>query len=261
MKKILLPLIAGVLATCFAHAQESAKDLAAKLSALQQDGNSFVRLKLDVKPANGGKYALQLQIKQRRTAKSSEVVYQILWPKERAGEAVLLRQSGNQAPSGSVFTLPNTVRELNASQMKEGLFGSDISYADVLENFFAWDSQTIVGTEVVDRVNCQILESRPGKGQRASYPIVRTWVDSRRMVPMRVEKYLSPSAVARRIDTTDVASDDMGRSIPANMMVSSPQKGSSTEVNGSKIRHGVALTDRDFSPEGVRDLSTPKAAQ
>jgi outer membrane lipoprotein-sorting protein len=249
VKTILFPLIAGVLATCCAHAQESAKDLANKLSALQQDGSSFVRLKMDVKSADGAKYSLQLQIKQRRSPKSSEVVYQILWPKERAGEAVLLRQTGNQAPSGSVFTLPNTVRELNASQMKEGLFGSDIAYSDVLENFFAWENQKIVGSEVVNRVNCQILESRPGKGQRASFPIVRTWVDSRRLVPMRVEKYLASSALARRIDTTDVATDDMGRSIPANMTVTSPQKGSSTEVNGSKIRHGVALTDRDFSPE------------
>ena len=258
--KTLLCLLSFAIA---AHAAEappalSAKDLAARLSGWQQDGSSLVRLKMEVKPSAGAaKFALQLQIKQRRTAKSTEVVYQVLWPKERMGEAVLLKQSAGGAASGSVFTPPNTVRALNAAQMKEALFGSDLSYTDVLENFFAWDNQAIVGTEVVDRVNCQILESKPGKGD-SGYSAVRTWVDTRRLVPLRIEKYLPSGAVARRIDTRDVAKDDTGRSVPANMTVSSPQSGSSTNLEGSKLRHDVTFTDRDFTPEGIKELVTPK---
>ncbi len=246
-----------------AHAAEatsewSAKDLAARLSSLQQDGSSLVRLKMEVKPPAGTpKFALQLQIKQRRSAKSTEVVYQVLWPKERMGEAVLLKQSAGGAASGTLFTPPGTVRALSGPQMKEALFGSDLSYADVLENFFAWDNQAIVGSEVVDRVNCQILESKPGKGD-SSYAAVRTWVDTRRMVPLRIEKYLPSGAVARRIDTRDVAKDDTGRFVPANLTVGSPQGGSSTNLEGSKLRHDVTFTDRDFTPEGIKELGTPK---
>ncbi len=267
--KTLQRLISRTLAACAlvalsARAAEAPalppKDLAAKLSALQQDGSSFVRLKLGVKPAAGvQKFSLQLQIKQRRTQGSTEVIYQVLWPKERAGEAVLLKQSGNGAASGSLFTPPNTVRALTAAQMKESLFGSDLSYADVLENFFAWENQAIVGTEVVDRVTCQILESKPGKGQRSAYSGVRTWVDSRRLVPLRIEKYLSSGALARRFDTTSVATDDKGRSVPADMTVSSPQQGSATDLEGSKLKHGVALTDREFTPEGIKEVTTPRS--
>jgi Outer membrane lipoprotein-sorting protein len=258
--KTLLCLLSCVIVAHAADAPPalSAKDLAARLSALQQDGSSFVRLKMDVRPAGGAKYSLQLQIKQRRTQASTEVVYQVLWPKERAGEAVLLKRSGSGTVSGSAFTPPNTVRAIGAAQMKEGLFGSDLSYADVLDNFFAWDNQTIVGSEVVDRVNCQILESKPGKGERSTYPVVRTWVDSRRLVPLRIEKYLASGAVARRIDTRDVATDDLRRAIPANLAVSNPQQGSATDLDGSKIRHDVTLTDRDFTPEGIKDLAAPR---
>ncbi len=266
--KTLRRLIARTVVSCAllalpAHAAEapaiSAKDLAAQLSALQQDGSSFVRLKLSAKPAAGAaKFSLQLQIKQRRTQGSTEVVYQVLWPKERLGEAVLVKQSGNGAASGALFTPPNTVRTLNAAQMKEALFGSDLSYADVVENFFAWDNQTLVGTEVVDRVNCQILESKPGKGQRSTYSGVRTWVDARRLVPLRIEKYLPSGALARRLDTRDVATDDRGRSVPANLTVTSPQQGSTTDLEGSKLKHGVALTDRDFTPEGIKEITTPR---
>lgn len=236
----------------------SAKDLAAQLSALHQDGSSFIKLKMDVEQPPGTKTAaLQLQIKQRRTRAGTEVVYQVLWPKERAGEAVLLRQAGNQAPSGAMFMPPNTAKALTAAQMSGGLFGSGLSYADILENFFAWENQAIVGTEVVDRVPCQILESKPGKAQRSSYGFVRTWVDARRLVPMRVEKYNASSQLARRIVTTRVVSDD-GRHLPANLAISAGN--SVTELDGSRLKRGVVFADREFTPEGLAEMTAPRSA-
>lgn len=261
--KTLIPLISCLFVTLTAVAETLPSmppdDLAAKLSALQQDGPSWVRLKMVVKPPAGGPmYSLQLQIKQRRTRNSTEVVYQVLWPKERAGEAVLLRQSGNEPAGGFVFTPPNTLRPLKASQMKEALFGSDLSYADVFENFFSWENQSTVGTEVVDRVTCQILESKPGKGQHSSYSRVRTWVDRRRLIPLRIEKFLPSGALVRRFDISKVATDDMHRSIPANFTVSSLQTGSATDLDGSKLKHDLVLTDRDFTPEGIKEVTTPR---
>src|SRR5271155_1638084 len=71
-----------------APAALSAKDLATGLSALQ-DGASYVRLRLEVKqPPDTTKITLQLQIKERHTKTATDLVYQILWPKERKGEAV-----------------------------------------------------------------------------------------------------------------------------------------------------------------------------
>ncbi len=234
----------------------SATELAAKLSASQQDGSSFVRLKMDVTGAT--KIALQLQIKQRRTKGVTEVVYQILWPKERLGESVLLRKNGNQSSTGSIFVPPNTVRTLDSSQMKDALFGSDLSYADILENFFAWENQAIIGTEVVDRVSCQILESKPGKGQRSNYASVRTWVDPRRVVPLRLEKYLASGQLTRRIDSGRVVTDDIQRHVPAGLTITDPRTNSTTELDGSKLKHGVVYTDAEFTPEGLKQVIAPR---
>src|ERR1700675_8436 len=71
----------------------TANDLAFRLSALRQDGASYVRLRMEIKGAT--KETLQLQIKERRTKSASEVVYQVLYPKERKGESVLLRKIGH----------------------------------------------------------------------------------------------------------------------------------------------------------------------
>jgi hypothetical protein len=54
----------------------SARDLAARLSAIWQDGASYVRLLLSVKqPPDTTKVALQLQIKERRTRETTDVIY------------------------------------------------------------------------------------------------------------------------------------------------------------------------------------------
>ena len=88
----------------------------------------------------------------------------------------------------------------------------------------------------------------------------RLWIDARRLVPLRVEKYLPSGQLARRIDTTRVATDDKGRFIPADLTVRGPREDSVTDLDGSRIRHDVAFTDRDFAPEGLTDLLPPPSA-
>ena len=115
------------------EAPPTAGELAKQLSTALQDGSSGVRLKLEMKAAPGApKSVLQLQIKSRRTPASTEVLYQVLWPKERKGESFLLRKSGNQAASGTVFVPPATMQSLSAAQMQQGIFGSDLAYEDLL---------------------------------------------------------------------------------------------------------------------------------
>lgn len=230
----------------------SAAELAGRMNTLQQDGSSYVRLRMQA-PKTG---TLQLQIKERRAGGTSALVYQVLWPKERQGEAVLLRKGGNGALTGAVFTPPNTTRNLSGGEMSEGLFGSDLSYEDAIDNFFAWSNQAIVGSEAIGRANCQILESKPGKGQRSSYASVRTWLDTRRMVPLRIEKLNASGQVVKRIETSRVATDDIDRQIPATLVVNGR-----TELEGSKIKHDVSYTDREFTTEGLKEGSTVKASQ
>ncbi len=239
----------------------SAQDLAARLSAIRQDGNSYVRVRLEVKDSSGSaKTTLQLQIKSRRTESATDVVYQVLWPKERKGEAVLWRKKAGGEASGSLFLPPDKIRSLDASQLKQPLFGSDLSYEDIFENFFAWERQAIVGTEVINGANCQILESKPGKGTHSSYASVRTWIDPHRMVPLRVEKFAAPGALVRRIDTTRVITDDVGHQIPANLTVRRPGQDSITELEGSRIEHGVTYPDLEFTQAGLKEVTIPRSA-
>jgi len=236
----------------FASAAESAADLAAGLRA-KQEGSSFVRIRMQL----GSGAVLQVQIKSRVTSETGDVVYQILFPKERKGEGVLLHRSGEKL-NGTVFNPPGTVRPIAAEQMKEPLLGSDLSYEDIIDNPYRWSQQAIVGNEAVDTFPCQILESKPGKGHSSSYSSVKTWVDPRRMVPLRIEKYDAAGKMLRRINTTRVLLDG-GDSLPADLKVYGPG-GTVTEITGSRIKRGMTYTDTEFTPDGLKQLAAPQGS-
>jgi hypothetical protein len=227
----------------------SAAELADRMDAVGQ-GNALIRTKLEVRSGDGTARVLQLQIKQRRTKTSTDLVYKVLWPNERKGEAVILHQTQG-ASKGSIIVPQQPVRTITPSQMGDGLFDSDLSYQDAVENFFAWKKQAVVGSEVVNNVNCQILESKPDSSSASIYAKVRSWIDTRQFVPMRIEKYSSSGELVRRIDVTRIARDEKDQPIPGNLTVHGPRKNSVTEFNGARIEQKVSFTDADFTPESI----------
>jgi len=234
-----------------ALAAESASDLAAGLRT-KQEGSTFVRVRMQI--GSGENQTLQLQIKSRVSRDTSDIVYQILFPKERKGETVLMHRSGEKF-SGTSFTPFDPVRPIASGEINQRLFGSDLSYEDIIDTPYRWNQQAIVGSEVIDGNSCQILESKPGKSHRSSYSSVKTWVDPRRLVPLRIEKYDASGKVVRRINTTRVLLDG-NESLPADLKVYGPN-GTFTEITGSRIKRGVTYSDNEFTSEGLKQLTAP----
>ena len=232
----------------FASAADSGSDLAAKLRA-KESGSTFVRIRMQV-----GGDTLQVQIKSRVSAAAADIVYQILFPKERKGESVLLHRSG-QKFSGTVLKLPDNLKPIGAGEMNQALLGSDLSYEDIIDSPFAWSQQAVVGTENIGRFPCQILESKPGNDHRSSYASVKTWIDSNRMVPLQIEKYDSSGKVVRRINITRMLLNG-GDSLPADLEVTGP-RGSVTHITGSGIKRGLNYPETEFSAEGLKQLNAP----
>jgi len=245
-----LAIVAAAFRLISIHAAEpappamSAAELADRLDASSQ-GSALIRSKLEVRSLEGAKRVLQLQIKQRRTKTTTDLVYQVLWPDEHKGEAVILHLAQGAA-KGSIIIPQQPVRAIKASEMNEGLFDSDLSYQDAVENFFAWKRQVLIGSETINGVSCQILESKPDTV--SVYAKVRSWIDPQRFVPMRIEKYSSSGELVRRIDVTRVVRDEKHHPIPASLTVHGPRKNSVTEFNGARIDQDVNFTDTDFTP-------------
>jgi hypothetical protein len=231
----------------------TAKELAAALGAAAQDGDSVARIRLKTQPEEGGEgTVLQVQVRSRRTPASSAVVYTVLWPAPRKGEGFLLKQDHGGAVGGTAFVPPDRETKIDAARAREPLLGSDLTYQDVIENFFLWGDQALAGRENVGKVECVILDSKPGAGASSSYGRVRSWIDPRRMIALRVEKFDRQGRLASRIETAQVARDDIGRHVPAALTVRRTGSGTVTEIEGSNLRHDAGLTDADFTAPALR---------
>lgn len=218
----------------------NAGQLAAKMAALVEDGDATARVRM--KNSNG--QVLQVQIKSRRAGGNAQAVYEILWPQERKGEKVVLRQSKGSWPQGEKISSGGQRFSIGRGDWTDGIFGTDLSHADAIENFFLWPKQELAGKESLGRTECVILESRPAGS--SPHGRVRSWIDTGKWTVMRVEKYNAAGELLRAIATTQVAKDDKDRNIPAGMTVTSSQ-GTSTEIDGSNIRHDVKLTEADLA--------------
>jgi hypothetical protein len=227
----------------------SAEELAGRLNAAVL-GSAQIRTQLEIRWLNGGKRVLQLQIKQRRTKEASDIAYRVLWPNEYKDQTVLLHQDTGNPPSGSIILPHQSARPIE--KMSDGLFQSDLSYQDAIENVYAWKAQATVGSETINGVSCQILESKPDNASVSTYGRVRTWVDLHRLVPLRIEKYAPSGELIRRIDITRVARDQGHQPIPAGLTVHGPRKDTVTEFNGVKIDQNVKFSDADFAPAAAR---------
>src|SRR5205823_12610487 len=102
----------GLALPCGASA-DTASELAAKLRA-KQSGSMFVRIRMEI--GSGEKQTLQIQIKSRVSDADGDIVYQILFPKERKGESVLLHRTGHKF-SGTLFTPPNNPRSIGSAEV------------------------------------------------------------------------------------------------------------------------------------------------
>ena len=228
----------------------SAEELAGRLNTALE-GSAQIRTQLEVRTIAGGKRVLQLQIRQRRTTNATDLAYRVLWPNESKDQVVLLHQNAGSAPKGSIILPHQAARPIEPSQMSEGLFDSDLSYQDAVENVYGWKEQAIVGSEPVNGVNCQILESKPGNSSISIYGKVRSWIDPQRLVPLRIEKYSGSGELIRRIDITRVIRDEKHQSIPSSLVVHGPRKNTVTEFNGARIDENVNFTDLDFTAPGA----------
>src|SRR5262245_15713106 len=124
----------GLALTCVASAADTGSGLAAKVWA-KENGSTSVRIRMQI--GSGDNQVLQIQIKSRVSESASDVVYQILFPKERKGESILLHRAGSKF-TGTLFKLPDTLKPIGATEMRESLFSSDLSYEDIIDSPFAW---------------------------------------------------------------------------------------------------------------------------
>ncbi len=222
----------------------------AGVKAAKPKGGVYIRAKL-----SQGSTVLQIQIKRRSLpAGGSDQLFQVIFPKERKGESVLLHVTssgikGSQAVGGKVTPIGNGDRRLS-------IFGTDLTIEDMLADFYDWKQQNIIGHESIGPVPCAMIESKPDRPGKSPSKAV-SWVDEKRYVPLRVHVFDGGDKPARVVDTEKVIQVSSGYYLPVTFTVTNTATSSKTTVEGSSSKDGINYSDADFTEAVMQQVTPP----
>lgn len=230
-----------------ALAQEGTKqytgaELIAAVKAAKPKGDIQIRASLQQQ----GKPRLQIQIKHHSAANGDRMqLHQVLFPKDRKGEGVLLRVT-DAGFSGWTFKPGAQPVALKPADRMLGLFGTDLLVEDVLGDFLNWKTHQIVRKEALGPVGCSVVESLAPGSAGGKVKTVRSWIDDKRLVPQKIELLDGGGKVLRTITTQRVHRSSTGYFVPTEFVITNAI-GSETKVTGSGVRDDLTFTDADFT--------------
>lgn len=236
----------------------TAPELIAAMKAARPSGGVYARLRLEHQTPDAKPAILQVQLKRRTLAAGgSETLYQILFPKERKGESLLLRVNG-ETFSGVSYSPGLGKKTLKSTERTSGIFGTALTLDDAIAGFLNWEHHQITGNEKVGAVPCVIVESTPAGGASSSgVKRVRSWIDEARLTAMRVELFADGDQPIRTVVTHKALKGKNGYYAPVSLTVTDHQSGASTKVEGVRADSDLVYTDADFSDSALESLTVP----
>ncbi len=241
------------------QARETAEEITREILERNRTSGFLARAKVEIRrpgTASGEAEVLQIQIKGRSTSVGSDLLYQILWPENRRGEAVLVKSRDGKFQGGVIY-VPwdnDRVEKLARGDLGRPLFANtNIILEDVAQGFWSWPEQKLVGEERIGEVECVVLESRPGGGVRSVYSHVQSVIDPERLLPLVVRKFAG-GQVARELITTHSKKEDSDYYAPAKLVIKTPD-GVETEIAGSRAKRGLDYGDEEFTVEAMKELA------
>jgi hypothetical protein len=256
LRRIILPLtlLLSPLTAAEAPALSAAQYVAAMKAAGPQ-GGVLIKADMTQTDAAGAKKSLKVQIKRRELgAGKSEHLYQVVYPRDRRGEGVLLRIQGSSF-SGAEFIPGKGVTPLKAADRHRPLLGTDLTVDDLMADFLDWSQQSLTGEEVLENTPCAIVESLQGNAK------VKNWVDKKRYVTLKAEIYpTGGSNPTRTVHSIEARRSDSGFYVPVKFSVSTTATGTTTRVEGTGFDSEIPYTDADFTEAALQQV-TPAPAK
>jgi len=194
----------------------------------------------------------QLLIKGRRDGEALKVLYQVLWPSQFAGEAILVEDSGDHHMKGIVYQ-KGAATPLTSQALETHFFGSDLRIEEVIEGFWYWPSRKSMGEETIGKRQCMIVELRPGPDTVTQYSKVKAWIAPDIALAMRIQLFDREGKLVKTV-TTDRVVKQGNRWQAATLRVQPAGSRSQTILEGTKSERDLELPAADFTLEAIRNF-------
>lgn len=250
---IVLALMWGVLQTASAQAPVAATTPDAVFACMRANIPQSVRIQtVEVRAydRSGGERLLRGRIFGTREDNRARLMMRVEAPPDLARAAYLIRES---EPADEMYMyLPalNKTRRITGAAMDGKLWGTDLSYADLkqIQNAFTGAGVTLEAPGEIDGRPVHILHFSPREQEPSRYQKIRTHVDQKTCVALKVE-FFEGGTVRKQMT---VAAADLKQAGPHWYAALSEMKdlkeGSRTLLKITGLSAGDKLSARYFNP-------------
>ncbi len=204
---------------------------------------------------SGAKNVRQLLIKGRRDGDATMTLYQVLWPSELAGQALVIEDPGDHRTRGFLYEA-GTATPLTDAELAERLFDSDLRIEDVVDGFWFWPYHRIAGEDAVEEHRCVLIDFRPGPDTPTVYSLVRTCVAPDLVLSLRVEQFGRAGELVKQIVAGRLVRWK-NRWLAGTLTVTTADRQSRTVLAGSKYEPDLQVPAVEFTMDAIRSFPRP----
>lgn len=200
---------------------------------------------------SGGERKLKARLFGMNDKGKVRVMVRIEAPPDLAKAAYLVRE-GEKSDEMYVFVPAlNKVRRITGASVDGSLWGTDLSYNDVkqLQNAFAGGSTKSEGTQQIEGRGVDVLYFTPRSEEVTRYSGIRSYVDQKTCVPLKVE-FMEGKDVRKRMSVAAAAVKQSGKQWYAEEATMVDVKdGTQTTVKVLGVKNDVDLANRYFNAQ------------
>lgn len=206
---------------------------------------------------NGNVFASQEVFAATTTAgppkkKQVRAVLQVESPKDLAGAAYLVRESGVAAVDGTYFYLPSLgkPRKISGASAAGSLLGTDFSFQEfkMILNSFDGMTTTLESTDKLDGRDVFVANFKPDD-QEAAAGIIRGWIDQQTCVPLKLDFYKGEKLNKQAVVKPDDVRAARGIWFPVEVDMKDLGAGTHTVLHATLVERPVAVPPAVFEPE------------
>ncbi|MGD9601056.1 MAG: outer membrane lipoprotein-sorting protein [Gammaproteobacteria bacterium] len=183
------------------------------------------------------------------------VLLRVEAPPDLAGYAVLARERDDGDPEVHTY-LPTlrSVRRMSGSALSGALFGTDLTYEDLLELLaFTREGHVARAPDIeLEGRPAYVLIAQPGGAGESAYAEIRTEIDRATCVLRRATFSTRQGVIAKTLEVPwDAVRHDGPWAIPALVVATNPRKHTETRLRTLEVHVDPGLRESEFSVTGL----------
>ncbi|MGH8456073.1 MAG: outer membrane lipoprotein-sorting protein [Stenotrophobium sp.] len=255
MKRLWVILAALILTP--AHAAETAQQVLACMHANIPSTLRVQDIELATTDSNGAVNTLKGTVYAMREPAAAgrslmRVMLHVSAPPSFAGAAYLVREETDYLKDGMFVYLPSVkrVRRVTGTFADGALLGTNFSYNDFkqMENAFGDSAAKLEAPDSVDGRPAYVLQFKPRAGEASLYTSVRSWVDQKTCVPLKLNFYAGTKLRKSLTSPADALQQSGKFWYLSQVEMHDLETGTKTVLRVNHVTIGAPLSKNYFNP-------------